>query len=1607
MRRFPAPVMPILVLLALVFLGTSGLTQMIQPPELVSPAPGATVTALAFEWVPVSEAEKYDIKVLRMQAGIPLEPPVWQATTHFTTITPRDAGAIPQGEVSWQVRAVDSAGHQSGWNQSAFTYELHKPVLTAPADDATLTAEHPLQFEWASTAGALSYQIDVAPDMSFTDVVWSATTADTSIIPPLPFGVGDLYWRVRGRSPGDAGGPFSATRRFTRAIEPPQNLNGPEGATPTFTWDRLAGARSYNVQVSATSDFSGTPLWEADTVNHTITPTDLNFGTSTRYWRVRARDAGGFVGDWAGGESFSLDSPGGVETLALISPEDGAVLEEDPAFRWQAVEGADSYVLEVSTSPSFDTLYDSVETNYSAYTPFSNLIQAEDQQRATYGNGTYYWRIRAVGADVVSGERQFTKAAPINLLEPIDVVVSVDPTFRWTAMAGAHHSRLVVSNSTTFDPVLDTVMVGNTDYVPYSTATDEHDTYVNGTHYWKIEALDRDNAPLGASDVSSFAKSSALNLLTPADGAARPTTPTFSWSPVAGAYRYRLTVHTGPASSADSAPHTLTVYDQIVTDATQYTPYAGEDALGRSAYDDGVYHWQVEALDNLSRPIVVSGSRSLVVGDVTVTPPASATSTLTPSPSATSTRSPTPTWTSSPTLPPVSTMTPSLTPTVTPSATTTLPPMATFTRTPTRTRTLTPTTTPTATASLTPSATASPSATQGPTVTPPPTDTPGPSPTAGFIPPSPTPRPGGRTDTDEPNDIWPLAAAIGSGAHESYISHERDLDWFKVYVGNPRAVLRVTLSSLQGDYDLALSSNPAGANGSLASIPALANLEDVDQHGQLSDAEDLEDIGALQDTRAVRDISLHRGFRSEMVTANTRYQPGWYFILVMGHNGEHDERPYVLNIEIDPLEDVRQCVAEPPHSPGVIIARWTASETPETLILINKRRMDAYYGAQPGPAEQLLAQVRALADHPSVNGVIEPVENNSDIAAAYDDWDNDACNPAAANRVTTAIKNHIDELREVYPTIQQVLIIGNDDIVPFHRVPDEVNVANESEYLSQVDADPDSPFYSSLEQGYILTDDFYVDDVPLAWRGRKLFVPDRPVGRLVETPNEIIDAIDAFLEMDGALSVQEGLVVGYDLLADSSNHIADLLRDADIDVESMTALGWTSSDLRDGLLNRHHDVNVINARFSHNRAAAPEDAGSPLTAEVVAEVGSLLQQSLFFSTGSHAGLSVPDRWASAKDRLDFSQAFNGRGVSAVANTGYGYGIAQADDYAERLMTYFTEELIQTSDATVGTALVRAKQRFLREAAPASFGPYHEKTMIEASLFGIPSLGLIVPKLAVPADDAKEVFPGPIQAAGERLWKRGIRLVPTYKRMDTPLGSYFVADDGVVSRPGRPIQPRFTWGVREPEIMAHGAVLTDAEYTDVADFDPLITRPLTDTTRSEPDFPFSAWSPARMHTINRLSTDDGISEQLVIVPGQFKNARPFSAGPAYGLERLYEAVTYDLYYSTSPDWTQPTIWRVRYEKRFEDRAEVWVDVTDPNGIERVVLAYTTGDGEWDVKDLQLVDGFSWMALLTGFSPDTLDYVIQAVDRAGNVAVSVDKGRLFGRRAQSMYLVPVMR
>jgi hypothetical protein len=188
-----------------------------------------------------------------------------------------------------------------------------------------------------------------------------------------------------------------------------------------------------------------------------------------------------------------------------------------------------------------------------------------------------------------------------------------------------------------------------------------------------------------------------------------------------------------------------------------------------------------------------------------------------------------------------------------------------------------------------------------------------------------------------------------------------------------------------------------------------------------------------------------------------------------------------------------------------------------------------------------------------------------------------------------------------------------------------------------------------------------------------------------------------------------------------------------------------------------------------------------------------------------------------------------------------------------------------------------------------------------------------------------------------------------------------------------------------------------DYRDIEPFDPVIARPVTDTAMTEPSFTLEGWYPTHMAAINRIETAAGTLERLVVMPGQYTNP---------GVERLWDELRYDVYYSTDDDAVDPTIWRVE-ASQMRDRAGFDVEVVDDSGVERVVVAYSLGDGKWHSIDLTEDAEDTWSGELALGQGGSVSYFVQAVDGAGNVAMSDNKGLYFEPVTRGAYLPLVLR
>lgn len=656
--------------------------------------------------------------------------------------------------------------------------------------------------------------------------------------------------------------------------------------------------------------------------------------------------------------------------------------------------------------------------------------------------------------------------------------------------------------------------------------------------------------------------------------------------------------------------------------------------------------------------------------------------------------------------------------------------------------------------------------------------------------------------------------------------------------------------------------------------------------------------------------------------------------------GTYTVTPTLTGYVFDPIT---RTVSVPPDATHQVFTATTSLAQYHTLILTNRARMAALFGETA--ASDVMLSLNQLAAHSSVNGLVIQVEHDPAVAAAYDTWV-DSDQVEQANAVSDAIKQVIARNLNTYPALEYIVIAGDDRVIPFRRAVDRVP--------------------SVQNDGYIVTDDFYADRIPALYRGEEVYIPDLSIGRLVESPEQVIAQINTFLS-NAELTIGSSIVTGYDFLVDSAQSQCAIMQ-ADALTADCTLANATGTDaaFKAGVVNSYHDLVSLNGLASSSYIQGGATDGDFLNSGVD------FARAIFYSVGSHAGQNVPDDG-------DFPEALSGeQHATYMANTGYGWG-GDGIAFSEEVMHNVTQELLRGTASTPGRALMQAKQRYA--ADNPGLGGYHEKVLMQVTLYGLPMYQIQTPAAFPPAADRsvpnEQRVPLTADLARESRTFDLQMAPPIY----TAHGSFYTLDGTVVAEAGTPVQPRLTQSVHVIGDTAHGVVFTGGTY-EVVTQDPVIqqaittSHALTETLPLEPAFMAPDWYPSIFFTLNRVELDAANLEQIVSATGQY------NPNLSADNQRIYTQMHFDTFYSrNADDWIKPTV--VTMDSTLQgNTATVSVDAIDNTGIYTAVVAYTEGEGTWYSVPLT-PSATVWTGHF--LATETTDFFLQVVDEAGNVSV----------------------
>ncbi|NTW01978.1 MAG: peptidase, partial [Oscillochloris sp.] len=716
-----------------------------------------------------------------------------------------------------------------------------------------------------------------------------------------------------------------------------------------------------------------------------------------------------------------------------------------------------------------------------------------------------------------------------------------------------------------------------------------------------------------------------------------------------------------------------------------------------------------------------------------------------------------------------------------------------------------------------------------------------------------------------------------------------DLDYYTFTLNQPASSVKITLMDLPADYDLILAADPdthidqgstgieditniggsiASIGGSIASIGgSIASIGGsiASIGGSIASiGGSIASIGG-----SIASISDNTGTNDENIETDL-WQPGTYYVAVGSANGGYsDTETYTLVIEVTgsgltkPAQD----------APTVEMRIPTPTYNVTTLYIINSTWMQSLYQSNTTQIASIIQQLNTLATTPLNFGngseygyVIDLADlhefnGGSSISQIYNEWMANPENPFYANKVARLVDNVIkaasdpkrqdatscpaDPPTEVscadptmyygnlanpnndapFTKVENIVLVGGDNVLPFFRLPDLTTVANEADYatyLASLDSkgiiDSSKPQGAALKRRMVLSDNPYGTDKPMRFQGFPLYAPNRAIGRLVESPEDILRYLNRWSYLNtytiDLRSVQEvtpkAYVNGYDFLKDQATAISQTLMlglSGNITAKITGPINetWTRNDLEDSWFNgdltrsgsiigtgifsttvvndsyasHANKLFSLNSHFDHWQILpAKNTAGNFLARRIIDPSynstipGGYFGGTLGYSVGCHSGYDVIDSWLTLTNnsdqwiyRADFAQAFNKQAGNWIGNTGYGYGTADGIDYSERLALLLTEELMRDARVEVSADIFSYVGMPIGSALAhakqrylrnsASLSVYDAKALTVMTFYGLPFIHVLVDNPLAPPPEEPQIGTGSSQAPTESTAPDGL------------------------------------------------------------------------------------------------------------------------------------------------------------------------------------------------------------------------------------------------------------
>lgn len=380
---------------------------------------------------------------------------------------------------------------------------------------------------------------------------------------------------------------------------------------PTFTWNAVSGASEYlfNIRLDTTNVenryISAEVLGCAEGTGLCSYEIQSNIYDNTYNWRVKTVNVTG-NSEWSTIKTFTIQK---LATPITISPR-GDITENNPNFKWNAVNGATQYVLRIYNSDGSNRLYRGISP---ADLNCSNGSGECSYYSTTLPYGNYTWEVKAsygANASEYSILNSFVIVQQVpsipNLVSPSNNITDSTPTFTWNAVSGAiSYDLYTTTTGGAFSRPVTAFAAGcangevTCSYNPF-VKDNISSQNVGGTYAWKVRSTNSaGDSPWSASRsytvTSTVVEPSAPTLISPTSDTL-DSTPTLTWNAVPSAVTYTIRLY-------DSSGASLLYYGATASGVNCASGTGTCSYNYTSELEAGSYTWKVGVSNNYS-PLV-------------------------------------------------------------------------------------------------------------------------------------------------------------------------------------------------------------------------------------------------------------------------------------------------------------------------------------------------------------------------------------------------------------------------------------------------------------------------------------------------------------------------------------------------------------------------------------------------------------------------------------------------------------------------------------------------------------------------------------------------------------------------------------------------------------------------------------------------------------------------------------------------------------------------------------------------------------------------------------------------------------------------------------------